>query len=84
MTHVVLVQLQIDLWSTGIDTGIGTGTCAPRGWPVLRHAYCFDMRTATAQCFGLPSTISYLAIVSLALVFFCEWDAGSEPGGTQA
>ena len=28
------------------------------------------MRTATAQCFGLPSTISYLAIVSLAPVFF--------------
>ena len=27
------------------------------------------MRTATAQCFGLPSTISYLAIVSLVPVF---------------
>ena len=47
-------------------------------------AYCFGMRTATAQCFGLPSTISYLDIVSLAPVFFWGWDAGSKPGRAQA
>ena len=59
-----------------ISTGTSTGG-VPRGRSV-------GFRTATAQCSGLLSTISYLAIVTWLLFSFREWDAGPNSGGAQA